>query len=196
MKTIATFLASSAVAALAMAAPAQAAMIGGDCGDSTIDAVTTGTYLGCSGAYEGNDSNDQENVMNALSTLGSNLGLASGTWGYDSDDKSDADGNGVFTSNPGGSSGTLSFDSPMYGIFAVALKASTYYSIFVFDGGTTGISSFDFTTDGVAINNDDGAGLSHATFYSYNAVPEPLTLLGTAAALGMGVVMRRRNEEA
>ncbi|MGA1627125.1 MAG: PEP-CTERM sorting domain-containing protein [Prochlorothrix sp.] len=182
-----------------MADLTQAAMVGGECGSTEITEVMTGEYLACSGAYEGNDSNDQVNVMNALASLGSDLGLT-GDWGYDAADKSDADGNGVFTSNPDISSGTLSFDSPMYGIFAVALKAADYYSIFVFDGGTTGISTFNFTTDGVALNSNsgDGADLSHATFYSYNAkpVPEPLTLLGTAAALGIGAVMRRRTEEA
>lgn len=204
MKTFATILAGSALAAAAMTAPAQAAQPNTgstntvSCTSSEITAITTGTLLGCEGAFSGNDNLIQDTVMSALS------GYASG-WTYDTADKSDATGNGVFTSNPGASAGTLTFDSPVFGIFAVVLKSATASSVFVFDGGTTGIGSFGFTMDGVSVNRQGIAqGLSHASFYRSattsfvppTPVPEPLTLLGTAAALGLGAVMRRRTENA
>jgi len=198
MKKIATLLAGSALAAAALTAPtltapAQAAAFSpAPCVAGTVTPVG-GTYLGCAGGFTGNDSNQQTAVMAALQSLSTSLGLPNG-WTYDSDHKSDVSGNGLFTSNPGGTSGTLTFDGPMQQIFAIALKAGNFYSLYVFDGGITGITSITYNTLGVAQKpNGASPGLSHASYY---AVPEPLTLLGTAAALGLGAVMRRRTEEA
>lgn len=66
------------------------------------------------------------------------------------------------------SAGTLTFDESIEGLFAVALKAGNAYSLFFFDGDITGITSFDFTTNGVSVNsNNVPRELSHASFYSF-----------------------------
>ncbi len=165
------------------------------CSDSTISNVASGTYVGCTGAFAGNDSNQQASVAIALDAF-SNLFGATGTWGYDPSDKSDSAGNGVFTSNPGTNAGTLMFDNAVEGLFAVALKAGNAYSLFFFEGDNIGISSFDFTTDGVSVNpNNIARALSHASFYSFVptvevSAPSILILVSVFA----GVFFIRKNK--
>ena len=50
--------------------------------------------------------------------------------------KSDDAGNGPFTSNPGGTSGTLTFDTPITGWFVIGLKAATNYSYYLFEANS------------------------------------------------------------
>jgi hypothetical protein len=140
------------------------------CGESTIDNVLTGTYLECRGAFEGNDKDDNQDVINSLDAFITNQGLA-GMWTYSESDKSDQTGGfGVFIANPQNSSGTLEFDNPMFGIFAIGLKVSNKFSLFLFEADETiGVKSFDFTTDGVSVNKNDAAAqeLSHASFFRF-----------------------------
>lgn len=139
------------------------------CGSSAITNVTNAQYLGCSGAFSGNDatSNISNSASVALMDFSSTL-LYSGTWGYDSANKSDTAGYGIFTSNPGTNNGSLSLDTSLEGLFAVSIKAGNYFSLFFFDGDTTGALSFDYTTHGVGIvGNGRAAALSHASYFSF-----------------------------
>ena len=92
--------------------------------------------------------------------------------------------------------GTLSFLEAAKGWFAVTLKAGHGYNAYLFDGGTTGIASIDYS-----ISKD----LSHANLWSFDQpdlngcgavcapVPEPQTYaMMLAGLLGLGFVAMRR----
>lgn len=137
------------------------------CDDSTIDNVQSGTFLACAGAFNGNDDFSNPDVVQALSGFINNFGLQ-GVFTYDSADKSDEVGFGIFTSNPEVSSGTLTFDAPVTGVFAIGLKAANSFSLFLFEADPNGINSFDFTTNGVSVNNNGRPrDLSHASFFRF-----------------------------
>ena len=139
------------------------------CGASAITNVINGQYLGCSGAYSGNDatSSISSSATAALAGFSDALSLT-GDWGYDGANKSDAGGNGIFTDNPETNDGTLALDTIVEGLFAVSIKAANFFSVFFFDGSNTGALSFDFTTNGVGIvGNGNAAALSHASYFSF-----------------------------
>ncbi len=197
---------AAALSAAVFSVEAEALTLGSpSCASSTISSVIGGSYKTCYGSYAGNDSQaaTQPEVLALLNgTVNSDLGLT-GTWATDNADKSDSAGSGVFTGNPGNNSGTLTFDSSIMGIFGVILKAGPRFSMFIFDGGNTGISSFDFTTTGVAVNNQGkGKDLSHASYFSFDGgpatvVPLPATLPLLVGGLGiLGFMGRRRNRSA
>ncbi|CAN5920302.1 hypothetical protein BH11GEM2_BH11GEM2_12070 [soil metagenome] len=112
---------------------------------------------------------------------------------------------GPFSSVPGSVTGRLAFDNPIVGFFAIALKSSTSFSIYLFNGGPAGISSVDFTTIGTSLTKRGIAqDLSHASLYDYAdviatalavaVVPEPasLALLATGMLALAGVVRSRK----
>lgn len=150
------------------------------------DTTTTPSYLSCAGSFSGNINGDP-------SETASLAGLFGGTWTYGG--KSDDANNGPFTSNPGGTAGTLTFDAPVTGTFVIGLKAANNHSYFLFDGGAGGIASIDYDTLGVALNKKGKPqGLSHANLY-YGAppIPEPETYALMLAGLGIvGAIARRR----
>jgi hypothetical protein len=169
---------SAAHAALTPIAPACSA------------SISNPTWSDCAGAFSGNDKNQQADV---LATILTQFGLAGVSFQGASDDV----GNGPFTSNPGGLSGTLSFDSSIDGPFVLSLKAGNAFSLFYFDGAGAPISSIDFNTQGVSVNsNEVGNGLSHASVYATQLVPgipEPQTLaLMLAGLAAFGFLAARR----
>lgn len=176
---------------------AEAALISG-----APPACTAGNALSvlgataCSGSWQGNDSNQQADVLSELSAaFGGTTG--SGSWIHNTlTDKSDSLNFGPFTSNPSGSTGTLMFDAAQKGYFAVALKASNSFSLYLFNGGNIGISSFNFTTAGTATNNQGKPqGLSHASLYYFDAQPVPTPAL-LPGLIGLGVAAVRRKKQA
>lgn len=170
------------------------------CTNSSITNVITGSNIACYGSFDGNDTG-ADVVAYLNNTVNGALSLT-GSWGSNNADKSDAGGNGVFTSNPETNDGTLSFDTAMKGIFAVTIKASNSFSLFIFDGGMTGITSFDFTTDGISVNtNGKAQKLSHASYFSFDGkstvVPLPAALPLLIGGLGvLGVAGWRRKKAA
>jgi hypothetical protein len=96
----------------------------------------------------------------------------------------------------GGTTGTLTLDVTQYGMVGFALKAGDSYSVYLFDAGQTGISSFNFNTAGSGTNPNGNAinGLSHAGLITgRTTVPEPASLgLIVAGLAGLGFASRRR----
>jgi hypothetical protein len=154
--------------------------------------VTDPAWTDCAGAFEGNDKNQEADV---LATILAEFGLAGVSYQGASDDAS----SGPFAANPGGASGTLNFDFAIDSPFVLSLKAGNAFSLFYFDGAGDAISSIDFTTLGVSVNpRQIGNGLSHASVYSaVPAIPEPETYaLMLAGLAAVGFMSRRRKPQA
>lgn len=139
-------------------------------GDLTVSATA------CSGAWVGNNKNQEAGVLAELAAM-------SGTadWSY-----------AIDLTASGGSTGTLTFEA-LSGPFAVALKAANGFSLYYFDGSSGPVSSLNYSTAGTAINTIGKAqGLSHASLY-LAPVPEPgSTALMLAGLAGVAFVVRRR----
>jgi hypothetical protein len=194
----ASVLSAASIALTGAFAPAQALTSSGTaCNSAIFDPM----YLLCAGAFLGNDvPNNETEALSIFDGLSTSLGF-SGTWSVNTDDKSDSAGNGVFTSNPETTEGTLTFDTAKFGLFGISLKAADSFSLYLFDGGTEGITSIDFQTIGTAVNRrSNPQDLSHASFFAFTPdddhtdVPEP----ATAAALGtfalVGLVMKKKSK--
>ena len=161
--------------------------------------------LACSGSWTGNDVNQRAAVLSRVGIDFQSF-VGPGFWSYVGTTDAGRT-SGPFSSVPGTATGALTFDSPITGFFALALKSSTNFSIYLFNGGVAGLSSIDFTTIGTSRNKRGIAqDLSHASLYDFDAAtpppppppvvtatPEPGTLVLMLAGLtGLGVVVRRR----
>jgi len=177
-------------AALCIALPSRAALA--PLAPVCTATVSNPTWADCAGAFSGNDKNQQSDV---LATILADFGLAGALFQGASDDV----GSGPFGSNPGGTTGSLTFDAAIDSPFVLSLKAGNAFSLFYFDGAGAPISSIEFTTLGVSVNqNGAGNGLSHASIYATQpipAIPEPhisLLMLAGLAAVGFMAKRRRR----
>jgi hypothetical protein len=177
-----TWLAAAA-AAVALAAPAQAALTatGVACDGQSTGMTGLMGYLDCSGAWSGNNLNQSGDVAAQIAA----------DWGLSGLTAVDVTGGNA------SSTGTLSFTAQT-GTFVLALKAGDAFSLYEFDGSgvSGGISSINFDTLGVGFfspgNNTPhfGQDLSHATIYA--PVPEPATYGLMLAGLGGLLLMRQR----
>ena len=133
--------------------------------------------IACSGAWNGNDVNQRSAVLSQLD-FDFHQFVGNGAWTYLGTTNAGS-ASGPFGTVPGTVGGTLSFDSRITGFFALALKSSTNFSLYLFDGGSAGLASVDFTTIGTSLNRRGSAqALSHASLYDFDAasaavVPPP-----------------------
>ena len=185
-------LAAAGVAVASSAfSPAQAALtLTGNvsCSNSNL----TGS-VACQGAYEGNDSNQD---------LGGLFDVDAWSELYKVDLEEDNGTDGGLEVTGGGTSGGWSLTGIDFSTtdIMVALKGGPSFSAYKLDGVTT---SGSWNTDG--IENGGGnpnPGLSHFTVYQApkpvtdpEAVPEPLTILGSATALGIGGLLKRQQSK-
>lgn len=199
---VAAFSLLCAVAVPASSADAQLTAGSTACTNNAALTLMNPDALACSGSWTGNDVNQRAAVLSRVGMdFQSYVGL--GLWSYVGTTDAGRT-SGPFSSVPGTVTGALTFDSPMTGFFAIALKSSTNFSIYLFDGGVGGLSGIDFTTIGTSMNRRGIAqDLSHASLYDFDAAtppppvvtatPEPGTLVLMLTGLaGLGVVVRRR----
>lgn len=159
------------------------------CSDSTATTGNSG-YLACQGPIDGNLAPGQVDTATFA-------GYGTFTFVGKSDDPLA----GPFSLNQSGAtSGTLSFDTAQKGWFVLGIKGGPDYSLYLFDGGTTGISSLAFDTLGIVTGaGAAGPGLSHFALFRgasvppTSVVPEPDAYALMLAGLGVvGFVAKRR----
>ena len=183
-------IALASLAALPSRATAQLTLSTPAC--TAGNSLTTLGATSCRGSFDGNDKNQQAGVLAELNSAffpGTETLLGS------SDDASF----GPFTGNPGGATGTLTFDALLTGPFVLILKAANNFSMYYFANAGPGVMSVNYTTAGTAVNAQGiPQGLSHATLYrstgvALNVVPEPSTYaLLASGMLGLAMFARRR----
>jgi hypothetical protein len=190
---------AKAVAAVAVLGSAQAGAV---VLTPSAPLCTAGTsspgYVDCAGSFEGNLagslSQDQIDTINAQ--FGDNGFTYSTSMVYS---KSDSAGSGVFTDL--GDDFSLAFDggASATGLFVIGLKQADRYSLFLFDGGATGISAIDISNTIAGVASQTG-GLSHAVYIGGETlvpgIPEPQTyalMLAGLAAVGFMARRRRAN---
>lgn len=194
MNKAAKFLFAAVLSLASTGASAALIQTAPSCSNGGALAAMKPNAIACAGAFEGNDSNQQADV---LSTLDSAFGVTvgAGTWSFS--EKID---------NTAGTAGTVTFSSPLKGYFSVALKASNQFSLYLFDTATAAVTSIDYATIGTSLNKKGHPqDLSHASLYRFapddtnnpSSVPVPpaLALFGGALALTALLPRLRRSQQ-
>ncbi|MEQ9671023.1 PEP-CTERM sorting domain-containing protein [Coleofasciculus sp. G2-EDA-02] len=181
-------LAAAGIAVASSAfSPAQAALtrLANPCSTSDLSGS-----VACEGTFAGNDANQD---------LGGLFGVDAWSELFKVDSDSGVDDG--LTVTGGGTSGGWSLTGIDFNTsnIMVVLKGSQSFSSYLLDGATSG----SWNTNGlVRPNSRPGPDLSHFTVYQApkpvtdpEAVPEPLTILGSATALGIGGLLKRQQSK-
>lgn len=180
-------LAAAGIAVASSAfSPAQAlTRLSNSCSTSNLSGS-----VACEGTFDGNDANQD---------LGGLFGVDAWSQLFKVDN--DSGTNGGLNVTGGGTSGGWSLTGIDFNTsnIMVVLKGGPSFSSYLLDGATSG----SWNTDGVVKGNGrPGPGLSHFTVYQApkpvqdpQDVPEPLTILGSATALGIGGLLKRQQSK-
>jgi len=160
--------------------------------DASARTIGNAGYLGCLGAFSGNMDNQLTFIWNEMSGKEGWSSVAQ-TQTYVSSNSFAATMN-PFSQNEGArDDGTINFDAPQTGLFALGLKQGNGFSLYLFDGGEAGISSLAYDTKGVKATTGQGYGLSHAGYFgAVTPVPEPSAYAMMLAGLAVvGFALKR-----
>ncbi len=182
--------------------------------------VSTLNATECKGPFSGNDTGAGNPLLTQLNNgLFSGFSSSTGSWGLLG--KSDS---GNFMTAGRSNTGNWSLmggrkisdvlsstaDKPATGTFVLSLKSSTSYTAYLFKDISTLFTGGTFNTIGVDLDGSGrkGRDLSHASLFyyqptikapeppsNYQPVPEPLTVLGTVAAAGIGFGVKRKRDQ-
>jgi hypothetical protein len=153
---------------------------GGGGGGASACPTVGGTPL-CLGAFDGNDTGAQGTAIANLDASMPNMWwMLAG--------KSD-DPFGTFTEGGHGDDSGV-WETGLSGAGAFSVKAGPAYLLFKTDD----ISTINWSTLGLLNNGGQQPGLSHLSVYTGTShdVPEPLTMMGSAVALGFGGMFQKK----
>lgn len=189
----------------------KSSYLAGTC--STADVFSGSVDASSCGNFAGNDS--QVGFLDALnsgtvseldgyasdSDFASAINALDGTWSLFG--KSDEGGDKVNNIGEELQSGNWSFTESLEDPFVVVLKASGYYSAYLFQDFEEAIQSGQFSVEGITRDSKDAdkfAALSHLSVYSLSPrveepepvdIPEPTAALGLLAVAGIGYRCKR-----
>jgi PEP-CTERM motif len=182
LRLITAALASTATLLAASAHAAGAGPLPVTCGSSLDTTFSVGYASACQGPLVGTLGAGAVDTA----TFGSQLFTLAGTT---------TDASGRFTANPGSVQwGELFLAAPQTGLFVLGLQGGGTYSLYLFDGGSTGLGSIEFDTRGITQGFAGLAGpsLTQAALFT-SAVPEPGTYgFMLSGLLGLGLLAHRR----
>ncbi len=164
--------------------------------DSSARTIGNLGYVGCLGSFKGNMDNQLSDIWSTMVAEGNSWVTVAQSQSYVSS-QSFAAAMNPFSENEGArDDGTINFDAPQSGLFALGLKQGNGFSLYLFDGAAVqgGISSIDYDTSGVKGAKRQSFDLSHAGFFgAVSPVPEPsayaMMLTGLAV---VGFALKRR----
>ena len=177
--------AAGVVIASSAFSPAQAAVL--DAGAGTCDTSQFTTSTECGGYFEGNHkASDINDIFGGLWEQVAKVEAETGDTV-----------NGLTVNDIGDTSGTWSATGLNYSLYdyVAVIKAGNSFSAYKLADGTF---SGNWNTSGVKpVGNGNTPDLSNLALYKADAepVPEPLTILGSATALGIGGLLKRQQSK-
>lgn len=164
--------------------------------EASVRTLGNAGYVGCLGAFSGNIDNQLSSIWSAMDAAGRGWAAAAQSRAYVSSESFAAAMNPFSQDEGANDDGTINFDAPQSGLFAIGLKQGNGFALYLFDGAAVqgGISSLAYDTKGVKAARDQGFGLSHAAFFgAVTPVPEPSVYAMMLAGLAIvAVTLKRR----
>lgn len=183
-----------------LAAPAHAITLG-TCSNADVKYTSGSNQISasaCSGELETNSTdwpfnNDVTGSGNPLRDRLNNLFGTSYNWSLVRKDEQ-AGNQGTFDGFSSAQSGNWSVSPSINGPFAISLKASNGFAVYLFDNITQAVTSGIWSTAGIRNSGGNQPNLSHISLFTApaTAVPEPITMLGIGVGIVGGGVLKQK----